>query len=152
MLHVVLHRPQIPPNTGNIARQCVGMRAALHVVGPIEFDLSEHAVKRAGLDYWPHLDLTMHEGAATFFDWLGDRKPWLITKRGRLRYDHPAYADGDVLIFGNETQGLPPDWHERWPDRTVFIPIPGRVRSYNLSNAVAVVLAQASLSGGLFGE
>ena len=109
MLNVVLHRPQIPPNTGNVARQCVGMKAALHVVGPIEFDLSEHAVKRAGLDYWPHLDLKVHEDDAAFFDWLGNRRPWLITKRGRLRFDQPAYAGGDVLIFGNETFSINPE-------------------------------------------
>jgi tRNA (cytidine/uridine-2'-O-)-methyltransferase len=165
MLHVALYQPLIPPNTGNIARQCVGMKARLHLIGPVAFDLSAHAVKRAGLDYWKHLDLQRHESPAGFLGWLASRGgasgrkaakghargPWLVTKRGALRYDQAPYADEDVLIFGNEDRGLPRSWHERWPERRVFIPIVGQVRSYNLSNAVAIVLAQAMLRAGMYG-
>lgn len=151
MLHVALYQPKIPPNTGNIARQCVGMAAKLHLIGPHEIDLREHAVKRAGLDYWPHVDLTEHESPGAFLDWLRDRRPWLVSKRGRLRYDRPAYGSEDVLIFGNELKGLPGEWLQRWPDRLVYIPITGQVRSYNLSNAVAIVLAQACLTSGAYG-
>lgn len=150
MLHVVIYQPKIPPNTGNIARQCVGMNAALHLVGPHAFDLSERAVKRAGLDYWRHLRLTEYATSEAFLNWLDDCQPWLITKLGSLRYDQPTYRDNDVLIFGNELQGLPRHWHNRWPDRRVHIPILGHVRSYNLSNAVAIVLAQACLTAGKY--
>ena len=143
MVHVALYQPKIPPNTGNIARQCVGMNAALHLIGPHEFDLGEHAVKRAGLDYWPHLDLTEHDTPDAFLEWLGEREPWLVSKHGTLRFDQPPYAKTDVLIFGSELTGLPQDWHARWSTRRVYIPILGKVRSYNLANAVAIVLAQA---------
>lgn len=143
MLHVAIYQPKIPPNTGNIARQCVGMTAHLHLIGPHDLDLSSRAVKRAGLDYWEHLTLTQHPTPESFLDWLGDREPWLVTKRGDLRFDQAPYRDGDVLLFGNEIDGLPPQWHDRWPHRRVVIPIVGNVRSYNLSNAVAIVLSQA---------
>lgn len=152
LIHVALYQPKIPPNTGAVARQCVGMDAALHLIGPVAFDLSEHRVKRAGLDYWPHLTLHVHESPEVFLEWLGEREPWLVSKHGAMRYDGPAYVDEDVLIFGCELTGLPAAWHERWPGRVVSIPMLGKVRSYNLSNAVAVVLAQANLRAGRFDE
>ena len=152
MIHVVLFRPEIPPNTGNIARQCVGMDAHLHIIGPIEFDLSEGAVRRAGLDYWEELKLTVHESADGFLQWLGEREPWIVTKHGVLRYDRPAFTNEDILIFGSETTGLPAAWLERWAERTVYVPILGNVRSYNLANTVSVVLAQASLNAGMYGK
>lgn len=150
MLHVALYQPQIPPNTGNVSRQCVGMNAHLHLIGPCAFDLSDNAVKRAGLDYWPNLTLTQHAGPDDFLRWLGDRRPWVVTTRGAQRYDRAPYCDEDVLLFGNETGGLPEPWHAKWPGRAITIPMPGAVRSYNLSNAVAIVLAQASSTAGLF--
>jgi len=150
MLHVVLFQPEIPPNTGNIARQCVGMNARLHIIGPAGFDMSDSAVKRAGLDYWDDLMLTIHESPDEFLEWLGDRSPWFVTKHGALRYDRAGYADGDILVFGRETTGLPQEWLERWPQRAVHVPIMGKVRSYNLANTVSVVLAHASLISGLY--
>lgn len=150
MINVVLYQPEIPPNTGNVSRQCVGMNAHLHIVGPIRFDLSKGAAKRAGLDYWEHLRLTVHDSPSLFLQWLGDREPWLITRHGRLRYDSPGYRDEDILIFGSETRGLPQEWLEQWLERTVYLPMLGQIRSYNLSNTVAVVLSQASLTAGIF--
>ncbi|HEX8948943.1 MAG TPA: tRNA (cytidine(34)-2'-O)-methyltransferase [Dissulfurispiraceae bacterium] len=150
MLHVVLYQPEIPPNTGNIARQCVGMDACLHLIKPIGFDLSRSAVRRAGLDYWDELKLTVHESPAEFLEWLGGRVPWIVTSYGELRYDRPGYEDGDVLVFGSETKGLPEEWFARWRERTVFVPILGKVRNYNLSNTVSVVLAHASLKAGIY--
>ena len=150
MLHVVLYQPEIPPNTGNIARQCVGMAARLHLVGPLTIDIDRKAVRRAGLDYWDDLDLAVHDDPEAFLEWLGDRRPWLASKFGDLRYDRAGYRDGDVLIFGAETRGLPEAWRTRWPDRVVKVPILGPVRSYNLANTVSVVLAQAMLTAGLF--
>jgi tRNA (cytidine/uridine-2'-O-)-methyltransferase len=150
MLQVVLYRPQIPPNTGNIARQCVGMDAGLHIVKPVGFDMSRQAARRAGLDYWDDIKLLVHESADEFLKWLGKREPWVITSRGRIRYDKPEYRDEDLLLFGSETLGLPQDWLDRWRDRTVYVPMPGRIRNYNLANTVSVVLAQASLKAGVY--
>lgn len=174
MFHVALYHPVIPQNTGNIARLCVGMNAHLHIIGPHAFDLSDRSVRRAGLDYWPHLTLTDHADEEAFLGWLaggsgdssrvstlgtGDEspeprggarpnpEPWLITKHGPLRFDQAAYRDGDVLILGNENTGLPESWHERWPGRRVCVPMPGPVRSYNLGNTAAIVLAQAMVGG-----
>ncbi len=143
MPHVVLYQPTIPPNTGNIARQCVGMQMPLHLIGPITMDLSSKAVRRAGLDYWPHLDLTVHDNPETFLTWLANRRFWLITKHGQRFYPQADFAPDDVLIFGSEISGLPPEWLTRWADRTLSIPMPGPVRSYNLANAVAIVMAAA---------
>lgn len=154
-MHLVLYHPAIPQNTGNIARTTVGMGAHLHLIHPMKFAISDHAVKRAGLDYWPSVKLTEHADDEAFLEWLGStpggRKPWLVTKFGRHRFDRPAYADGDVIVLGNENTGLPPEWRERWADRTVHIPMPGppegqpNIRSYNLANAAAIVLAHATL-------
>jgi len=167
MLHLALYHPAIPQNTGNIARLCVGMNARLHLIGPHGFDLSDKAVRRAGLDYWPHLKLTEHADEAAFLGWLEGgapvpeahrtgtevpephhAQPWLITKHGALRFDQPGYRDGDVLILGNENTGLPEAWHARWPDRRVSIPIRGPIRSFNLANAAAIVLANATVKVG----
>lgn len=145
MLHIALYQPAIPQNTGNIGRLCVGMGAHLHIIQPTIFDLSDNMVRRAGLDYWPHLTHTLHENADAFIDWLGDKKPWLITKSGSIRFDQVPFRDEDVLVLGNENTGLPDDWHGCWSDRRVFIPIQGPIRSYNLANAAAIMLAQGTL-------
>lgn len=150
MLHVVLYQPEIPPNTGNISRQCVGMNACLHLICPTGFHITDSAVRRAGLDHWDELNLTVHKTPDEFLKWLGDRKPWLVTKRGNIRYDIPAYADEDILVFGSETRGLPPGWLQKWAERSVYVPILGQVRSYNLANTASVLLAHASLKAGLY--
>ncbi len=151
MIHLVLYHPAIPQNTGNIARTTVGMGAHLHLIHPMKFEITDHAVKRAGLDYWPSVTLTQHADDAAFLDWLGERQPWLVTKFGQQRFDQPDYADGDVIILGNENAGLPEAWRERWAQRTIVIPMPGpinggeNIRSYNLANAAAIVLSRAAL-------
>ena len=150
MLHVVLYQPEIPPNTGNIARQCVGMDAWLHVIKPINFDLSERMVRRAGLDYWDQLNITVHEKPEDFLKWLKNRQPWLVTRHGSVRYDRPEYSDEDILIFGSEINGLPQHWIDRWHERTVYVPILGKIRNYNLANTVSMVLAHASLKAGRY--
>jgi tRNA (cytidine/uridine-2'-O-)-methyltransferase len=154
MLHVVQYHPAIPQNTGNIARSTVGFGAHLHLIHPMAFAITEQAVKRAGLDYWPYVKLIEHDSDERFLDWLEQhmrstgRPPWLVTKFGRTRFDHADYADGDVLIFGNENTGLPKAWHQRWPDRGLMIPMPNadasNIRSYNVANTVAIVLATAT--------
>ncbi|MEQ9454035.1 MAG: tRNA (cytidine(34)-2'-O)-methyltransferase [Phycisphaeraceae bacterium] len=147
MLHVAIYRPVIPQNTGAIARQCVGMNAHLHLIGPLGFEITDHAVKRAGLDYWPYLNLTEYDDDQGFFSWLGARRVWLITKFGGQRFDQADYADEDVLMVGNENHGVPESIHQRFAETRVSIPMPGtsqgNVRSYNVSNALAIVLATA---------
>ncbi len=145
MLHVALYQPAIPQNTGNIGRLCVGMGAHLHIIRPTRFELSDNTVQRAGLNYWPKLRHTIHDDGNAFLDWLGERKPWLITKFGQVRFDQVPFRDEDILVLGNENSGLPDGWHDRWPDRRVFVPIPGPIRSYNLANTAAIVLAQGML-------
>lgn len=149
-MFLALYQPQVPPNTGNIGRLCVGMGVELHIIGPCAFDFSDKALRRAGLDYWPHLKWTLYPTPVEFLAWLGERKPWLVTKFGAHRFDQAPYAGDDVIILGNEVRGLPDDWHERWPDRTVHIPILGPIRAYNLANAAAMVLSQARLATGAF--
>ncbi|MEX2213952.1 MAG: tRNA (cytidine(34)-2'-O)-methyltransferase [Phycisphaeraceae bacterium] len=152
MFHVALYQPSIPPNTGNIGRQCVGMNVHLHLIGPLAIDLSAQATKRAGLDYWKDLKLTVHDTPDAFLQWLGDRQPWLISKHGKLRYDRVPYRRDDVLLLGNEVTGLPDAWHQRWPERVAYVPILGPVRSYNLANTAAIVMAQCCLTAGLYDE
>ncbi|NRA38722.1 MAG: tRNA (cytidine(34)-2'-O)-methyltransferase [Planctomycetes bacterium] len=142
-MHVALYHPSIPPNTGNIGRLCVGMDCELHIIGPCDFDFSDKSLRRAGLDYWPHLTWTLHDSDDAFLEWLGDRQPWLVSKFGNQQYFDVSYQQNDVLMLGNEVTGIPEKWHKKWPDRIVNIPIHGAVRSYNLSNAAAIILSHA---------
>ena len=149
-MDLALYQPQIPGNTGNIGRLCVGMATHLHIIGPCAFDFSAKALRRAGLDYWPRLRWTLYGTPEDFLAWLGAREPWLVSKYGRMRFDQPAYDPAAVIILGNEVRGLPPAWHQRWRERTVHLPILGEIRSYNLANAAAMVLVHAQLRAGAF--
>ncbi len=149
-MDLALYQPQVPPNTGNIGRLCVGMGAMLHIIGPCAFDFSDKSLRRAGLDYWPHLRWQLHEGPEAFLAWMGGRQPYLVSKHGRQRFDQPAYREDDLIILGNEVRGLPAAWRQRWEKRTLCIPMLGPIRSYNLANAAAMVLSQARLGSGAF--
>lgn len=148
-MHLALYQPQVPGNIGAVGRTCIGLGAELHLIGPIAADLSSRAVRRAGVDYWPMLRLSLHPSPEAFIAWLGTRIPWLVSTRGSVRYDRPAYGADDVIVLGNEVRGIPDDWHGRWPGRAVHIPMRGPVRSFNLSCAAAVVASQAHLAAGL---
>ncbi|MCK6490071.1 MAG: tRNA (cytidine(34)-2'-O)-methyltransferase [Planctomycetes bacterium] len=151
-MHIALYQPQVPGNTGAIGRTCVGLAAELHLIGPCAFDLSDKAVRRAGLDYWPHLVWTLHDGPDAFVAWLGARQPWLVTKHGRLRYDQADYEADAVIVLGNEVRGLPEAWLERWRERTVAVPMLGPVRSFNLAcTAMTVAVEARRRSGGFNG-
>lgn len=141
-LHVALYHPEIPPNTGNAGRLCVATGAVLHVVHPIPFQMDEKAVRRAGLDYWKHVRLVEHADEDAFWRWAEGRRVHLYSSHGRRPYTEAAYEQGDVLLFGRETVGLPRELVEA---RGAYrIPMAdGPVRSLNLSNAVAVVVYEA---------
>ncbi len=151
-MHIALYQPQIPGNTGNIGRLCVGMHTTLHIIGPCAFDFSEKALRRAGLDYWPNLKWHLYDNPDAFLSWLGTRQPWLISKFGLQCYHKTTFQADDVIIMGNEVRGLPPEWHQRWPQRIIAIPILGPVRSYNLANATAMVLSYAQSQTGGFDD
>jgi tRNA (cytidine/uridine-2'-O-)-methyltransferase len=135
-LHVVLMNPEIPGNTGNVGRLCVGVGARLHLVHPLGFDTSAKAVRRAGLDYWKDVDVVEHASVEAFLAWAEGRPVVAFSARAEASLAGADYPEGVVLLFGRETVGLPDDISARY--RTVHIPAPGPVRSLNLSNAVAV--------------
>ena len=141
MLNIVLVEPEIPMNTGNIARTCAATGSALHLVRPLGFDISDKAVKRAGLDYWSLVDLHVYESLDDFFARHPDL--WLTTTRARLRYCDAPYRDGCWLFFGKETAGLPQWLRERYPERCVRLPMISEARSLNLANTVAAVTYEA---------
>jgi tRNA (cytidine/uridine-2'-O-)-methyltransferase len=197
MFHVALWEPEIPPNTGNIARLCAATGAGLHLIGRLGFRIDDAAVKRAGLDYWEHVTVTRHsdwaaflaamrrigvetpsplegegrfersekrgEGCGPGFESHPSPRPvlcterpspsrgegeepriWLVDNPATRSYTKAEFRDGDVLLFGNESRGLPERLRKEFADRVICIPMPaGKVRSLNLSNAVAVVLYEA---------
>ena len=145
MPNIVLVNPQIPPNTGNVARSCAATATALHLVGPLGFELSDRQLKRAGLDYWPHVNLHLHDDWQQFHrhqQAIGGRTIGFSTS-GRCSYIDLTYKDSDWLLFGSETEGLPPTVLEAC-DATVYIPMDRSiVRSLNLSASVAIGLFEA---------
>lgn len=145
--HVVLVEPQIPPNTGNIGRLCIATKSKLHLVEPLGFDISEKAVRRAGLDYWKHIDLTVHKNYAAFREALPeDVRLWFFTKFAKKPLYEAQFAKGDYLVFGKETTGLPPEVQEQEsPERLLRVPMPGQdiVRSLNLAGTVHIALYEA---------
>lgn len=145
-LHIVLVEPQIPPNTGNVARLCAATGCALHLVGPLGFSVDDRDLKRAGLDYWHLLRVVNHASLEAFFASMDAARMWFVSTRGRTRYDSALFGRGDALVFGKETAGLPADLLERFPERTLRIPMRSEsVRSLNLSTSVGVI-AYAALA------
>ena len=144
-LHIVLVNPEIPPNTGNIARSCAATGSVLHLVKPLGFDISEKAVRRAGLDYWQYVDLRVHESLEVFLAEYGDRRMFLATTKGGIKYTDASFRDDDMLLFGRETAGLPRELIEARKDCAIRIPMSKstELRSLNLSNAVSIVLFEA---------
>ncbi len=139
-LHVVLVEPEIPPNTGNVARLCAATGCALHLVEPLGFRIDDRALKRAGLDYWDKVRVVVHPSFAAFRAAVPAERCWWIETSGTRPYSDAAFARGDLLIFGRETGALPADVLAAHTERTLRIPMrPGSVRSINLSTAVGVV-------------
>lgn len=145
MFHVVLYEPEIPQNTGGVGRTCVALGARLHLIEPLGFQIDSARVRRAGLDYWPHLDLHIWPTWDACAAALGSRRMWLMTKHASRFYTDASvrFADEDVFVFGCESRGLPPSLHEQYADSRLLIPTPGPVRSLNLSVSVGVILYEA---------
>lgn len=143
MFNVVLVEPEIPQNTGNIARTCAATGSKLHLVKPLGFSIDDKSLKRAGLDYWHLLDVTVYENLADFLEKNKDGRMWFSTTKGAKRYDKADFRDGDYLVFGKETKGLPEELlHDNY-DSAVRIPMIADARSLNLSNSVAIVVYEA---------
>ena len=138
-LNIVMVEPEIPQNTGNIARTCAATGARLHLVRPLGFSISEKAVKRAGLDYWDLLDITVYDNINDFFSRTNGPYYYFSTKARHIHSDI-KYPDGAYLLFGKETAGLPEQLLHDNPDTTVRIPMINEARSLNLSNSVAVAV------------
>jgi tRNA (cytidine/uridine-2'-O-)-methyltransferase len=144
MLHIALLEPEIPPNTGNIARLCAATGATLHLIGRLGFRLDDRELRRAGLDFWPDVQLIRHASLRDFELALPKARILCFSARGAIPYTRAAYRDGDCLLFGKESVGLPPEVLSRFTDRTFGIPMPsGKVRSLNLATAVGIVLYEA---------
>jgi tRNA (cytidine/uridine-2'-O-)-methyltransferase len=142
-MHIALIEPEIPGNTGSIGRLAVGTATTLHLVGRLGFDISDAAVRRAGLDYWKDVDLRVHADLDTFLAAIGDRRLWAYSSHGALRYDEVRYEADDVLVFGKESRGLAPALLERWRAQLCYLPISPQIRSLNLANCVTAVLYEA---------
>ncbi len=144
LFNIVLIKPEIPHNTGAIGRLCVGLDCPLHLIRPLGFHLSDEYVQRAGLDYWKHLDLTVHDNWQGFLaQTLPSNIHFLSTKGSKSVYEC-QFKRGDTLIFGNESSGLPPEIYADYAQQTFKIPMPGEhARSINLANAVSIAAYEA---------
>ena len=144
MFSVVLVAPEIPQNTGTIGRLCVCTGAGLHLVKPLGFSLEESRIRRAGLDYWPHLDLHVHDSWDDFLRDVNPARMVFASTKARKSIYSCAFRDRDFLVFGNESSGLPDALYERYAEALYCIPMPGEhARSHNLANAVSIVLYEA---------
>lgn len=143
MLNIVLHEPEIPQNCGNIARTCAATGSVLHLIKPLGFDISEKAVRRAGLDYWHLVDVRVYENLDDFFARNEVKQLWCLSTKAPQSYTEASYEDGCYLLFGKETRGLPEEFLNRHYEETVRIPMRAEARSLNLSNAVAITVFEA---------
>ena len=142
-LNIVLIEPEIPQNTGNIARTCAAIGAKLHLVHPLGFDISEKAVKRAGLDYWDKLEIVEYKNIEEFKEFAKDKNIYLLSTKAAKVYTDVKYVDDSYLVFGPETRGIPEDYILDNFDKAVRIPMRNNIRSLNLSNSVAIVAYEA---------
>lgn len=143
--HIVLYQPQIPNNTGNIGRTCAATGSTLHLIHPLGFSTEDKMLKRAGLDYWPHINVVHHDSAEAFFE-ATEGNYYLLTKFATKPYTDVDFSDDDeahYFIFGRETTGLP-DWlKEQYGDSALRVPITDKVRSLNLANTAAILIYEA---------
>lgn len=143
MLHIVLVEPEIPSNTGNIARTCAATGCALHLIRPLGFDISDKAVKRAGLDYWHLVDVRVYDNLEDFFAKNQVKQMWCLSTKAPRTYAEAQFADGCFLFFGKETKGLPEDFLNAHAESCLRLPMRPEARSLNLSNSVAIAVYEA---------
>ena len=142
-LHVVLHQPEIPHNTGSVGRTCVAVGAKLWLVRPLGFRIDDYYLRRSGLDYWEHLEWEVADDWNDLLQRMGPVDPYFFSKRAERLYTDVMYQPADVLVFGSESSGLPQSLMSQHADRSLRMPIREPVRSLNLSNAVAIALYEA---------
>ncbi|MBQ9857645.1 MAG: tRNA (cytidine(34)-2'-O)-methyltransferase [Oscillospiraceae bacterium] len=143
MINIVLVEPEIPANTGNIARTCAATRSRLHLIKPLGFDISDKAVNRAGLDYWHMVDISVYENVDDFFKINPDGVYWLATTKAKKTYTEANFTDNCYLLFGKETAGLPEYLRNRYAENCIRLPMREDARSLNLSNSVAIMCYEA---------
>ncbi|HNZ44850.1 MAG TPA: tRNA (cytidine(34)-2'-O)-methyltransferase [Candidatus Syntrophosphaera thermopropionivorans] len=141
--NIVLYEPEIPANTGNIGRLCVGTGSKLHIIQPCKFLITDKTLKRAGLDYWEHLDLTMHKTWEEILEFCPLERVFFCTTKSKRNYLNENYQYGDTFVFGPESRGLPQNLLDKYPERLITIPMHPLIRSINLANSVAIILYEA---------
>ncbi len=151
MVDIILVEPEIPANTGNISRTCSVTGSRLHLIEPLGFDISDKALKRAGLDYWEFLDVTVYKNLDEYFEKHGEENLWLATTKAPISYDKADLSGNVKLMFGKETAGLPEYLRERYRERCIRIPMKEETRSLNLSNSVAILCYEALRQQGFPG-
>jgi tRNA (cytidine/uridine-2'-O-)-methyltransferase len=149
-LHVVLVEPEIPPNTGSIARLCGATNSVLHLIHPLGFKTDDKNLRRAGLDYWPSITVRYHRSLKAFMLENAGGDFFYFSTRGKYIYTEANFTPGCYLVFGKETEGLPPSLIEENIERSFYLPIWGKVRSLNLSNAAGIVLYEAYRKLGIW--
>lgn len=142
-MHIILHQPEIPANTGNIGRTCVATGTDLHLIEPLGFSVSEKALKRAGMDYWKNLDVTTYINFDDFLKKHPNAKIWMATTKAQKDYSQVAYGPDDYIMFGKESAGIPEEILVEYEETCIRIPMKEDIRSLNLSNAAAIVLYEA---------
>ena len=147
-MHIVLHQPEIPANTGNIGRTCVATGTSLHLIEPLGFHLDERSIKRAGMDYWEQLDVTRYINYREFLEKHPGAKIWMATTKAKKVYTEAAFGADDFIMFGKESGGIPEEILVEHVENCIRIPMLDRIRSLNLSNAVAIVLYVALRQNG----
>lgn len=150
-MNIVLYEPEMPLNTGNIGRTCVATNTRLHLIGPLGFKLNEKAIRRAGLDYWDKLDVTVYSDFGDFLERNPKARIYMATTKARTVYTDVQYEPDCFLMFGPESRGIPEEILADHPDTCVRIPMWGDIRSLNLSNSVAIILYEALRQNG-FGK
>ena len=142
-MNIVLHEPEIPANTGNIGRTCVATGTSLHLIKPLGFDISDKAVRRAGMDYWKELDLHVYENFEEFVEKNPRARIYMATTKARKAYTEVEYKGNDFIMFGKESAGIPEEILVKYEETSVRIPMIGEIRSLNLSNSVSIILYEA---------
>jgi hypothetical protein len=142
-MNIVLHEPEIPANTGNIGRTCVATGTSLHLIKPLGFDISDKAVRRAGMDYWKELDLHVYENFEEFVERNPGAKIYMATTKAKKAYTEVEYTENDFIMFGKESAGIPEEILVKYEETSVRIPMIGEIRSLNLSNSVSIILYEA---------